>query len=519
MATLGLNSSGFKTGLDSSVRNAQTAGDKIMASLGGGGKSTVHAKRNAESAGDAYGKWWGDALLKRDLEAAGRSNQARRLLRQRAEASTEASVEAASRSNLARRLWRERAEARKAGDPKISNMRSWKGLGTSILTGDLEGAAYHATKLVNSLGLLKYVLNPVTGIVLGLVAGFAAAYKLAGALTTRLTGLKWPEMHTEYVAKHLQKLHAAAEAQKEINKEVVKSIELYNSAASAAKRVEETTKAHYQHLQKMNDYREQAELNAAQTDAGKDAVRAKYAERALALKNEERNAEIKNKQAEADALVKESSAKKKQGDAIVVGSKEHDDQILNQRKKAAEEAQAYLDGLEKSKGSAKEKLVRGYNAVALTGVSGNDLDAAEKANKAEAYRRIQAHKDFVDQNAGNDEARAKKADLYKAAGESGEKAATAILEGSEMAKKAKQSALDDAEENRAKLAAENSKSGGAISMTRNSLQAIGAYGAAAPHEQQMLDTAKRSEGYLQRIEVHMASIAGKGGAPNRGVAF
>ena len=124
-----------------------------------------------------------------------------------------------------------------------------------------------------------------------------------------------------------------------------KSIALYNSAASAAKRLDEATKSHYQHLQKMNEYQEQAELNAAQTDADKDAIRSKYSEKALQLKIQERDEDVRNKQDEATALVKESDEKKRQGDAIRVSSKEHDEQLLAQKKKSAEEAQKYLDNL------------------------------------------------------------------------------------------------------------------------------------------------------------------------------
>jgi hypothetical protein len=54
-------------------------------------------------------------------------------------------------------------------------------------------------------------------------------------------------------------------------------------------------------------------------------------------------------------------------------------------------------------------------------------------------------------------------------------------------------------------------------LARNSLQAIGAYGAMAPHEQQMLDVTHKSEGHLREIKEHL--VKGQHVPSNRGVHF
>ena len=76
------------------------------------------------------------------------------------------------------------------------------------------------------------------------------------------------------------------------------------------------------------------------------------------------------------------------------------------------------------------------------------------------------------------------------------------------------------EEERDRREASKPKGGHSASgFSRNALQAIGAYGAESPREQQLLDVGRRSEGHLQRIEGHLQKISGKGGGGGRGVEF
>ena len=406
---------------------------------------------------------------------------------------------------------------------KIEGLRHIVTIFRDLARGDIPAATRSAGMLANSFGLLKFLLNPVTAVIVGLGAGLFAAYKLAGALSEKLSSLKFPDLHPEYIAKHLQASHASAEAQKEINRELEKTIDLHFSAAKAAERQAEATKDHYEHLRKMQEFAMQGELAQAGSEAQREAIRKKYSAQALKLSADERAQKLNDKDAEAKALDEESKRLKTQGDQVVVGSKAHDEEILHQRKTAADEAQKYLDDLEKTKGGAKDKLVRGYNAVALSGVSGKDLTAAENANKEEARRRISSYKEFVDQSAEYEEKRRQKEALYKGAAKSAAESVNAAMDAAEMKKSGEIKSKDEQEEAAAKLLAENEKGEHKAyeesKLSRNSLQTIGAYGAESPREQQMLDAAKTSVVQLQKIEGHLSQIAGKGGAPNRGVGF
>jgi hypothetical protein len=124
MASLGVNASSFRSTLASSISEARTAGEKIIAALNPS-RSTVVNPRETKGAAEKYSEFWSSTLLERDIQAAKRSNEARRLLRQRAASREQAdaviaqnqlddAVEAASRRNLARRIRRERAQARAA---------------------------------------------------------------------------------------------------------------------------------------------------------------------------------------------------------------------------------------------------------------------------------------------------------------------------------------------------------------------------------------------------------------------
>ena len=96
----------------------------------GNAQNTIFNPKGQADAARDYGDWWSKALTEQDVKAATRSNQARRLLRQReaartraeevaAQNATDASVEAASRSNLARRLLRERAQRKEARQKEV----------------------------------------------------------------------------------------------------------------------------------------------------------------------------------------------------------------------------------------------------------------------------------------------------------------------------------------------------------------------------------------------------------------
>lgn len=400
-----------------------------------------------------------------------------------------------------------------SGDAHVKSgaMREALVLIRELSNGNFTRVPGSASLLIQQLGLLKYILNPIVGIIAGIAAGFLAAYKLSGALVEKLSGLKIPEIKLDYIAKAYQRINAAAEAQKEINREIKKSEELYNSAASAAQRVADATKEHFEHLRKMNDFAQERELKLASTEEEKSRIRQKYSQAGLLINAQERAEILKNKEAEAVALNAEALDKKRAGDAIRVNSKQYDEQELKNKKQMADEAQKYLDELSQSKGGAREKILRGYNAVALSGVSGADLDQAERDNRKEAQRRIQAAKDAADRVAENEQTRKEKESLYKEAGEAAAKAVTTALEAGTLKKTNAQKAKDEADEQKAKLAAEDLKQSKFRNPDVNALQKIGAY-APSQLETTGLDLSRKQEDHLRNIREGINTLVQRGAA-------
>lgn len=398
------------------------------------------------------------------------------------------------------------------GSVKAGAMRESLVLVRELARGDFKRAASSATLLLQNLGMMGVLMNPITAAVIGLGAGFFAAWKFTGALVERLSGLKIPEIHPEYIAKHLQKINQAAEAQKEINREIKKSEELYDSAAKTAERFTGVLKEAFDHQRKMNNYAMEKELALAKTEEQRGAIRKKYSDQELAINARERAEEVRNKMQEQKDLDNEAARKKRQGDSINVSSAEHDQQLLKQKKEMADAAQEYIDKQNNKsltdKGS--DALIKGFNGIALSGVTGEDLAAAEARNKEMAQNRIQAYKNTVDQNATNDELRKQKQELYKGAGESASKAAEL---GKELPDIIKNNAIknnDEASEAAAKLDAENAK-GLKHSVARpdiNSLQKIGAYAASVDPK---LEVQRRSERHLQNIDQGIKAMLHRGG--------
>jgi hypothetical protein len=379
--------------------------------------------------------------------------------------------------------------------------------------GDFKRAAGSFTLLLQNLGAMSLLMNPITAAVIGLGAGIFAAWKFSTALVEKLSGLKVPDFNPEHIAKHLQKINQAAEAQKEINREVRKTEELYDSAAKSAERFAGVLKEHFDHQRKMNTLAMDNELALAKTEQERQAIRKKYSDQELAINARERAEEVRNKMQERMDLDDEAARKKKQGDSISVNSAEHDKQLLDQKKKMAEEAEKYLADVN-SQGlgaKAKDAAITGFNKVALSGVSGNDLKKAEADNRAEAQRRIQAYKSQVDTNADNDALRKQKEELYKGAGQSASKAAELGKEIPDLIRSSTQKNADEASEAAAKLAGENAKdqsrAHGNGRADVNALQRIGAYAGGHDPKEDLLRQGNRS---LERIEKFMETVATRG---------
>lgn len=318
-----------------------------------------------------------------------------------------------------------------------------------------EAAAATATGATTAIG----PLGILGGILIGLGIGAYAAYKFTTALVDKLSGLKPIDFHLEYIAKHLKASNQAAEGQKAINKEIQKSIELYNSAAKSAERVATATKEHFEHLRKMNEFEKDPRKKVA---------------REFQIDQQERQAELANKYVEKANLETEGVAKKKQADAIKVSSKAADEGLLKLMDEKAKTAQKFLD--EKNEQSLTKDVTKGLfhgaNAIAATGVSNKDLKDAEIVNADDAHKVIQAHKNMVNQVAANDELRKKKEELTKTAGDSLSKASVLGLSITDQKKINSQKDANEAVERVAEIMAQThavSRNGG------NANQQVGAY--------------------------------------------
>lgn len=370
-----------------------------------------------------------------------------------------------------------------------------------------EAAAAQETGAAASVGSLGIV----GAVIVGLLAGAYAAYKLTGFLVDKLSTLKFPDFHPEYIAKHLQAVNRVAEGWKEIGKEVDKALSKYNSVTEAAKRLADATKTHFEHERKISDLHKERDLARAKTPRERAAIEARYDKEEMNRRAQERQAEITAKETEAFNLEQESARKKAAADAVTKGvpSKESDGELLKKQRADAEAAQKYIDDSQTT--GFGEKAMRAYNAAALSGVSGDDLDKAKRDNLAEANRRLQVYKDSVNRVAENDEKRKKGEDLTKEAGNSAADAAVIRAGAGDARAKSAQAAKDDAEDLQAKKEADAAKlereKPKILLGQLTSLQKQGAY--TSPAAVSMLDVAKKSERHLAGIDRKMDKLVSK----------
>lgn len=363
--------------------------------------------------------------------------------------------------------------------------------------------------LVGQLGILPMLLSPLFLIPAALAAVFGGAFYLVRKFSNSLVDLKLPDFNPEYIAKHLQRVNQAAEAQKEINREIEKSIALHGSAAEAAKRVADATKDHFEHLRKMNQFEEEKELAKTKNLHRQAAIRLVFARQELELHAAQRAQEIKNKQDEEKALKAEMLKKKQQADEIgsTVPSKAADEQNLKKRKADAEAAQKELDKLKADKEADRldNEKERGGNQPLMHGLERyGTYDARRNKRIADLQGVINASEAFEDTAAANEEKRKKREDLLKEASAAGNKMVEAGTEGDRLAKEKKRKDREEAEEAAAKLAAQDA-SHHINHVDVNAVQRIG--GQRSGHDATMLDASKKSEQHLKEIRDLLARSA------------
>jgi hypothetical protein len=367
-------------------------------------------------------------------------------------------------------------ERKAAADIQVAAATRVKAIASQDAAYAAESEAGAATTSIGPLGV-------VLGILTGIGVGAYAANKLVKNLTDTLAGVKPPEnFEPEYIVKRLQHGNAAAEGQREVNQEIEKSIRLYYSAAEVAKRSEETTKSHYDHLRKMNELHERAELNGATSDAARKAIRKKYSDANVQVDKDERAQQISEKRDEKSNLEHESAAAKAKADAIDVPSKQQDENDLRLAEAKLATLKTAADAIEKSKNDPGflntingRDAIRAYNAISPTGVSGKDLNAAEKQVATDRTSQEMAVRQLKEQNDQHGLARSDKDDLTKQAAMSAGKAAVIGAQLPGMVQSANQANDQEAAEAAAGLAADKMQRQGGRHTTLNSQQRVGAY--------------------------------------------
>lgn len=353
-----------------------------------------------------------------------------------------------------------------------------------------EAAAASAGSMSGGVGALGIGVGAAAALAVGIWAGM----KQLQRVTSILSGPTAKDFRPEYIAQQLQAVNRIIEDQKQINDEVRKSIDLYESAARAAERVADATKSHFEHLRKMASFE-------------KDPAR--RAQRELEIDQDERAAELRNKYFEKINLETESAAKQRQAEEIRVSSKEHDQELLNQRKQAMEEAQKFL-AENPSVGLGTKAWAEASNAamrLQTLGASGSeraaDLDKALEANRKEAQQKIADYNKTVELVAANEELRKKREELIKQAGNSAAAAALIGKQLPELETRAKQANANEAEEMAGQLANEHGK---ILHGHVSNLQQVGAY---TPVAVSHLNVAQKTLAHVARIDTHL-STGGKG---------
>ena len=358
--------------------------------------------------------------------------------------------------------------------------------------------------LLQRMGVLKILFGEVSLTTLGFgtalgVVGVAAVGAAIGigifmarvnALKTALEGLKVADFNPTYIPKIKQAMNAALEGQRAINREVARTIELYNSVEAKASRAAEATKEKYTHERKMNEFE-------------RDPV--KKAARGLEIDRKEKEEELRNKANEQIALRDESERKKKASDSILVPSKEHDANIVANTEAQAKEAQEFLKNHQQfgTLGDKAKAALLGGIIPANARATYDAMGGADRSRVDEATSRIRAHREAVDRAAENDETRKRKDQLQKDAEESAKKSAQIGAELPELGAKASLELANKKKEQDAELDSKRKFEHAPV----NELQRIGAYTPAAVE----VNIARQSLG-------HLASIDRKIGAKGTGEA-
>ena len=293
----------------------------------------------------------------------------------------------------------------------------------------------------------------------GAAIAFGAVYEQIWGIKNLLKSLSMDlskiDLKADYVPMLKRHIEDARNMQRQLNAEILKTVDNYQGAAAAAKRMADSTKEHFEHLRKMNEYSTGSPQQKAQ--------------RALDLDQQEREADLASKRHEQFLLEIEAGKKLAQARGIKVNTKEEDEDIASQKKQLADAAAGFLVG-----GGVWEEVKKRWAMVNMTanGLDGRKIiEQLEEGGRDTAQALIQNSHTFADQVAANDELRKQKADLEKAGSEAFSKATEIRLGLPGLQNSYAQKNADEAAETRAQLMAGGR--GGSSGVTAN--ERIGAY--------------------------------------------
>lgn len=341
-----------------------------------------------------------------------------------------------------------------------------------------------------------------------IVGGIALIAKFGKALTASLTRTPPVLLDHHPIAKALQSAGRQAELQREINVEVRKTAELYQSAAKAAERMTEITKIFYEHKKTMNDNQRDFDMAKARNDYQRFQAEKDHMIRQVDIDRQDRAQGIKNTENEIQNLDKEEASKKAQAAAIKVKSDPATDEIVEAAHKAAQQGQKLIDENEKTYGTPE--VIRHGNGPAVPGLNvdynwsriGNDVqdlatfgetESVRKENLKKAHADIQREKEVMNEKHKHDVDMARKKELENEAKTAAER--SAFLKGDMSHHKNINATMNDNEREdtisklktmQAELAYKPGTHGEV-----NSLQRVGAW--SAPATSSLVDVSRRIE--------------------------
>jgi hypothetical protein len=406
--------------------------------------STLFNPFGKQSDAEKYADWWNETLLAADIKAASRRNQTRSILRDRdwekslkQKAQLEKMIFGRSRlPDGAQAYLQEAYAAAQAGFATGALAKEMKSLGThgKSVSGIIrevtvmlrEWAQGRGTgRILGSFTILEqFIATKLKMSFLSLSIWTAAAALAAFTIYERffnlnklLNNLSFDvskiDIANNYIAKLQRHISDARNEQFSLNLEIQKTIDNYNSASEAGKRLADSTKEHFNHLREMNRL-----SNLPENIKG---------DREVAIDAAEREAEIQNKIAEQKALQDESDAKKAQANSGSLGqvkTKEEDAAIqegLNSEKEAAE-------GFLKGGGLWDEILARAASLAGLDSGTAKKLRDAGDGGTDLANTLIKKANDYQETVAVNDQLREQKRALLEASNKSAGDAAAIGLD-------------------------------------------------------------------------------------------